>query len=335
MASRELSVIRARGTGASGLATPAARWAMVFVWSTGVVRGTLEGVFAPPAPLTVAAHIAVLAGVFLLTDRRDQPLGPGRGASLVAIALTATVAVVATTSAATDVWLLDFSTYLLALMLARGNVILAACAGAAQILIVVGWAVTTGQTFAGTLAMLTIPALSYVLGILWRVVLGWIVGAERAHRSERAGAERASAAADAARRRFRRELDRVRAEVEPTLRSIRDGEEIDPAMLTRVGVLEGAIRDRTFSPSLQHPRLDAAAADARARGVSVAMVADEIGPAATVTGEAAAGIARLIDEVPDGRVVISVDAADPTAVTVVTDGVVSGRTTLPEALRPS
>jgi len=307
---------------------------MLFVWATGVARGLLEGVFSPPSPLVIGAHLAVLVGVFLLTDRKDQPLGRGRGVAVAGIALAATSAVLRTTSEAVDVWLIDFSAYLLALMLARGNVMLGIGGGATQVVMILAWGWATDQPFAGTVAMLSIPVLSYILGILWRVVLNWIVRAERAHRSERASAERESAAADAASRRFRRELEKVRAEVEPTLRSLHDGYEIDHAMVSRVSALEGAIRDRTFSPSLQHPRIARAAADARTRGVSIAMVADEIGPLTAVTESAATAIARAIDEMTEGSVVISVDPAHPAAVTVVTRGNATGRTTLTEAIEP-
>ena len=96
------------------------------------------------------------------------------------------------------------------------------------------------------------------------------------------------------------------------------GHEIDEAMTTRMVVLEGAIRDRTFTPGLLHPRIDAAVAAARARGVSVAMVAEDIDPPMAVTDEAATAIGRLIDEVDDGSVVISARAADPATITVVT-----------------
>lgn len=333
MAARRLRAIPLRGTGAAGLATPAARWAMVFVWVTGVVRGQLEGVFATVAPALVGAHLAVLAGAILLTDRRDGPLARGRGAAVAAIALAATIAAVAATGTAADVWLLDFSAFLLALMLARGGVVAGGAGGAAQIVVVVGWAVATGQASAGTATMLAIPVLSYVLGVVWLVVLRGIVRAERAHRSETACAEREGAAAHAAGRRYERERQEVRAAAEPILRALRDGEPIDPAMTARVSVVEGAIRDRTFAPGLCHPVLAVAVAAARSRGVSVALLADDADGAGVVTDGAAARLARLVDAVTVGGVVIGVDSADPAAVTIVTRGGAEGRTTLRDAVR--
>lgn len=329
---RELKEAHARGTGASGLATRAARWAMVFVWATGVARGLLEGVFNPPSPLTVGAHVAVLAGVFLLTDPRDRPLGRARAAGVAVIALAGTYAATTATDSAADVWLLDFSAYLLALMLARGNVGFGLAGGVAQVAYVVAWASASGQAAAGTVEMISIPVMSYILGVMWRVVLGWIVNAERAHRTERARGEREAAAAIAATELFRDELARVREEVTPSLEAIANGHSIDSDMLTRIAVLEGAIRDRTFTPRLQHPQIVEAAARARARGVRITMVAQD-GPGRALISEAAAEqIARLIDTATSGSLIISSLPTEPGAINVVAHGESSSRTTLRDAI---
>ncbi|MBN9192156.1 hypothetical protein [Microbacterium sp.] len=331
----ELNVVTARGTGASGLATRAARWAMVFVWTTGIARGLLEGVFSPPTVLVIAAHAAVLAGVFLLTAPSDRPLGRGRAAAVTAVALAATVVAVVTTTHAADVWLLDFSTYLLALMLARGNPAFGLAGGAGQVLFVVGWGTATAQPPSGIVAMLAIPMLSFVLGVVWRVVLRWIVARERAHRSEQARAERQAAAAEVATRRFRRELAEVRAEVLPVLAELRDGIPIDDDVHARVAVLEGTIRDRMRAPTLTHPLVTTAAAVARARGVRVALLAPASERPVRIDDDAAARIAAAVRDASDGSVVVSVGDADPTAVTIVTDGTRPGRTTVPDAVVPA
>lgn len=328
-----VNLITAKGTNASGLATSAARGAMLFVWLTGGARGFIEGIFDQHLPLVAGGYLLALVGVFLLTDPADTPLGRARGTGLLVVALGATTAATVTTAEAGDVWLLDFSTYLLALMFVRGNPILGLGGGAAQATIVLIWALATAQPVAGVLSMLTIPLLSYLLGVLWRIALRWMVRAERAHRSERAKQDREAAAADAATEQFRSELAHISAAVRPTLRKIRDGADIDAPFNSRVTALEGEIRDRIRARSLQHPAIVAAVSAARARGVVVTLVAPLATASASVTDAAAEVIAHTVAGIDSGALVISVAAGDATTVSIVRDGDLADAISLRGAVR--
>ncbi|WP_226531031.1 hypothetical protein [Microbacterium paraoxydans] len=329
-----VNLVTARGTNASGLATPAARWAMLFVWLTGGARGFIEGVFDQDLALVAGGYLLALIGVFLLTDPTDAPLGRARGTTLLVFALGATTAATVTTAEAGDVWLLDFSTYLLALMFVRGNPALGLGGGAAQVAIVLAWAVATEQPGVGVLSMLTIPLLSYLLGILWRIALRWIVRAERAHRSERARRNREAAAADAATEQYRSELATISAAVRPALRDVLGGVDIDAPFRSRVAALEGEIRDRIRARSLQHPAIVAAVSAARARGVVVTLIAPLAEASAGVTDAAAEAVADTVASVDGGALVISVAAGDGTTVSIVRDGNLSDAITLRGAVHP-
>ncbi|MBN9189814.1 MAG: hypothetical protein J0I62_15115, partial [Microbacterium sp.] len=102
-----------------------------------------------------------------------------------------------------------------------------------------------------------------------------------------------------------------------------------------VAVLAGTIRDRMRAPTLTHPLVTAAAAAARARGVRVALLAPTSERTVRIDDDAAARIAAAVRDASDGSVVVSVGDADPTAVTIVTDGSRPGRTTVADAVVPA
>ncbi|MBN9180986.1 MAG: hypothetical protein J0J00_10670, partial [Microbacterium sp.] len=121
----------------------------------------------------------------------------------------------------------------------------------------------------------------------------------------------------------------------PVLAELRDGIPIDDDVHARVAVLEGTIRDRMRAPTLTHPLVTAAAAAARARGVRVALLAPTSERPVRIDDDAAARIAAAVRDASDGSVVVSVGDADPTAVTIVTDGSRPGRTTVADAVVPA
>ncbi|MFF5624886.1 hypothetical protein ACFY5A_05935 [Microbacterium sp. NPDC012755] len=314
-----MDAVNTTGTGASGLASRAARWVMVAVWASGVASGVLAGHFSPPRPLLMLAYLVALAGAVLLTDPRDRPLTGLRALSIPAATLSITLLVLIEGTAAKDVWLIDYAAYLVALQVARGNLVTGLSGTALQVAAVLIWAEIGGQDAGGVANMLAIPVSVAVLGLLWRGILRGMVGRERRHRSAAAESERMTRALDAASGDLQRELDAIRAQVSPTLRMLRDGGELTEEALTGIRILEGAIRDRIRSPRLQHPALNAAAAQARARAVSITMLSDAEDE--RVLGDAAATrVAQLVTEAPSGATaVITVGGEQQDAVTVVLD----------------
>ncbi|MGM1017518.1 MAG: hypothetical protein ACQEW8_08285 [Actinomycetota bacterium] len=306
------------GTGAAGLATRGARWALVFVWSCGLAQAVIDGRFTDQLALPLLAFAVALWGAIVLTWRQDRPLTGARAVAVPVAALIVTALALAISRSAEPVWLLDFAAYLLALQLARGNPVMGLGGGAAQVLTVSAWGAASGHAPEDIAAMLTIPLMAYVVGIIWRYVLRAIVRSERRHRSDAAESMRAENAARSAAEVVRRELDEVRRRVTPTLRLLRDGGELDDDVHVSVIVLEGSIRDRIRSPRLHHPLVDGAVTDARRRGITVTLLADEQSPSAARIGEQAAhALARLIADSTDREIVVSSTARRPDLIHVV------------------
>jgi hypothetical protein len=301
--------VTAAGTGAAGLATRGARWALVFVWTMGVAKGVIDGRFAHPDPLLMTAYAVALGGALVLTHPVDRPLSGIRAALVPIAALTVTALVLLADVPAQPEWLIDFSAYLLALLIARGNPVLGLGCGVVQVAGVVLWGIATGRPASGVTAMLAIAVMSYVLGIIWRMVLRGVVRQERAHRTEAAESDRRERAARAAAAQFQLDLEAIRDQAAPVLSRIARGDDLDPALLADISVLEGAIRDRVRSPRLRHPQLDEAVSRARRRGVRVTLLAD-VGTVPRTIGDAAAGrIVDILGRHPAARSVVVAAAA--------------------------
>jgi hypothetical protein len=66
------------GTGAGGLGTSGARWAVTAVWGLGMLSDVLSGSVAPPFGSELLALPFGLVGAVLLTTRGDDALSGGR-----------------------------------------------------------------------------------------------------------------------------------------------------------------------------------------------------------------------------------------------------------------
>ncbi|MCK2037292.1 hypothetical protein KZC51_14250 [Microbacterium sp. SSW1-49] len=314
-----MATVMPSGTGAAGLATRAARLAMIAVWCCGIAQGALEGLFSPPVPAYLLALLVVLAGAIVLTHRSDEPLRGVRAWAVPAATLAATVLMLSVLHEAGETWVIYFASYLVALQIGRGNPMIGGIGLGAQIALILGWGSLTGQTAAGMVDMLSIPIMSGVLGVIWRLTLRSIVARERAHRSEAAESARKAAAARAAAAQYRRELGAIAAEVQQVLERVRDADELDEDFLTELTMREGTIRDRIRSPRLHHPALADAAADARLRGVRVAVLGSHVPDAPRISDRTAAQVAAVLDGIADGSVVISSGARSIDALSIVID----------------
>lgn len=296
----------AGGTGGAGLGTRPARYALVVVWALGLANGVITGQAGRPADLLT--YLIVLVGAVVLTGRGDDVL-PRSSAALVVAASGLTVALVLVTVPITAVpWLVNLASYLVALLIARGNGT-AGAIGAAVLLTVVLIAAVSGSADPVAVArLLWVPALAMVAGIVWRLILEQIVRRERAHRSQAARAARDIRIAREAAERYRAELDTIRDQAGPLLRSIADGGLLDAEHHRRLTVVEAAIRDRIRSPGLAHPELIAAVADRRRNGVRVLLLGaadDPAGGTDEPPGDAlAAAIGAVIAPVTEGSITI-------------------------------
>ncbi len=300
--------LTAGGTGGAGLGTRPARYALITVWALGAVNGVIAGWMGSRTDLVV--YLLALAACVALTGRGDDMLRPAAAALVAGAAVSSGVLLLAVHPLPIGFWPIDFASYLIALLIPRGN-IRAATIGAALLLgavPIVGLAQSAG---ADTIAkVMVVPVLALIAGVVWRVILRQIVMRERTHRSRAAIAARDIRIDREAAERYRAELDTIREQAGPLLRAIAAGEPLDPALRHRLMITEAAIRDRIRSPGLAHPTLTAAIADRRRAGVRVLLLGDSSGTDGsdgsdgTVGDELAATIGGLIAPVIDGSITI-------------------------------
>ncbi|MGP3535775.1 hypothetical protein ACTU3I_13335 [Microbacterium sp. RD1] len=321
----------ASDTGAGGLGMPVARWALLFTWAVSTAQAVLGGQVAG-ASGSFAFGVAVLlefCGVVLVTERSAAILSRRAAVATAAAAVVAAVLRLGV-DGPIEPWTVDLPAYLAAALIARGNIAAGAVAGALVLAAVGAATAVRGGTVGDAAANLALPVIALCLCVLWRVGLGFVVRAERAHRSAEARAAVAAEASARAADEYAAQLHRIRDEASALLRRIADGPALSEAELVEVRVLEGAIRDELRSPRVRSETLATAIADARRRGVRVSMLWLE-GPGEAPHPHLLEAIAALVSDVPEGAVTIR--AADEAgAVTVVrSDGEGGGSRTLLDA----
>lgn len=292
-------------TGAGGLGTALARWAFVFVWATGsVLQAIVDGSLAA-APLEWGvALVAGLIGALLLTTPGPLPLPPARVVWLPVISLLTTAVALHTADAVGWVPALVFAVYLVAFLIPRGNAV-AGCVGSA-LLIGAGlaWALPQQPSVAAVAEMLGIPIGCVAVGFVWRLVVRYVVGRERAHRGAATrSAERAEAAAEAIAT-SRAELAEIADMVAPVLGRVADGEPIGEELRIELTHAEAAVRDRIRVPHLQHPLLVTEISRLRRLGVEVVLLGESSAPGHLIDDRLAAACRALIAPVTSGRVTV-------------------------------
>jgi len=313
-----------RGVGAAGLNTVAARFALLFVWGCGVASGVIDGAFAPLHVEAVATYAALLLGAIILTYPQGGALGTGRACTLWAIALGVTVAPMLLTTVPDGAWLANFPAYLLGLMIARGNVWWGVTGNAIQALLFVLWAVSADGLLDRGLGFAATPVMTACTGLAWHFLLRWAVARERMHRSEAARSALRAAIAEDAAATYRSDVERVDREARRSLTELHIGRPLDHAFRIEMTALEGSIRDRIRSPSLQHPLVIDALDAARRRGVSVsvlvgAMFGHDERPVGTEAARELSALLATATATAD-TVVISSDPQSPGIITVVLTG---------------
>lgn len=291
-------------TGAAGLGTGVARWAMIFTWGAGVVQSILLGALDTGVGVwaLAVASLLELIGVVMVTERSNAVLTPLKAAAVSAIAAAALL-VGLVPPGVPGPWGADLPAFLAALLIARGSVRAGVVAGSLVVATLVVAGMLRGAEAWQIVASVGIPLIAVAFGSLWRIGLRVTVETEQAHRTAEARAAVALAASERAAREYRRQLHRIREEVAPLLERIAEADVLSPEELTELVVEEGAIRDRLRSPRVTDPALVAALGAARRRGVRVSMLWGE-GPGDAPEPALLAEIARLVQRVGAGTVVI-------------------------------
>ncbi|MGC4153582.1 MAG: hypothetical protein QM628_10915 [Propionicimonas sp.] len=306
------------GTGAGGLGTPLARWSFIFVWACGGLQ-ILVGGSAATMPLVWAVALpTALAGALLLTTPGANPLPGVRAAWLPVISLLLGATAFVSADAVGDLSVLNFAAYLVAFLIPRGNPVAGAIGSTLLIAASLAWALPQQPEFIEVARLLGIPIGCVVAGVVWRLVLQWVVRRERAHRSAAArSAERAAAAAEAIDA-SRVELAAIGDLVTPVLGRVADGEPIDAELRIELAHAEAAVRDRIRMPHLAHPRLTAEISRLRRLGVTVILLGESSSPEELIDPRLAEACRTVIAPVSSGRVTIrALPPNRPSALSVV------------------
>lgn len=259
---------------AAGLGTPAARWAISFAWLTGVAHGLIVYPELAWHPATLLGYAFVLAGVLLVTIRSPHPLARSQLRWFFTCVTSAGAIALVSFPLLGENWLFNFSSYMFALSIPRGNVRvgMAGC-----LLFITGggaWALAHGVTSEVLLTFLTLPTAALLMGLVWRLVLVHVVRQERLQGAAVREARLHQSTDEELTKDIRNDLDQIAVDVVPLLSRIANGDVIDEELIYELQVREGAVRDRIRSRNLQHPRVREEIATARRRGTLVLLLGE-------------------------------------------------------------
>lgn len=290
-------------TGAGGLGTPAARWALTVTWALGLVSDVLSGAVAPPFGTELLALPFGLVAAVVLTTRGDDALPAVRAAAVATATVVSAIGALTSGAPLGATWSFNFAAYTAALLLPRGNLRSGIAGGALIGLLGTVWAVRFGASPTQFLDLLALPLLALAVGGTWRGLLGRIVRRELAYHREVERAAVAAEIADASAAATQTELADIGGEVGGLLSAISAGSELDDELVTEIVLAEADLRDRLRSPDLRAPLLRAAIDRARRRGVQVLLLGNPAQEAA-VTGALPENLAAAVDAVDSGTVTL-------------------------------
>ncbi|KRC46796.1 hypothetical protein ASE16_15425 [Leifsonia sp. Root227] len=304
-------------TASAGLATTGARVALIVVWLTGVAQAVLGGWFPDSGgAIGVVGFLLPLAGAVLVTSPAPGPLPRRRAlivlAGLLVVAVSVLLFLELADPSAGEVWLFNVNSYLAALLIMRGNVVIGGIGTVAVVAFALAWGVYSGR-LGVDLAELVLPAVSAaIVGATWRFVLAAVVRREHSARERAALADAEARAAEDATRASRAELAEILRIARPSLNDLAAGRTIDDGFLRQLTVAEGGIRDRIRAAGLAHPALAEAVDAARRGGARVLMLGGEDPSGAVISDTLAGALAELVAQTVDitiqarGRGVVSV-----------------------------
>lgn len=260
---------------AAGLGTRVARFTLLTVWLLGIasllIRGAPQG---SVAILTTSSLLTFLA-TWLVTTPGVQALSTPRALTAAVASFSSGACALLVLPPEEEMWQFNFPVYLLALLIARGNVKVGLACG--LLLVLTGLTVGISREVAVTelAEFLALPIVALVVGIFWRGALVHATNRERQRSMEVARANLETIATEAAIASTKEVLILVRAEAEPVLIAIRDDAPLDDTTRREIDVVESSIRDRLRSPLLRHPLINASVHRARRQGVNVLLLGTE------------------------------------------------------------
>lgn len=295
------------------------RWVLCAVWGLGILTAVIDARLGRASVASPVAFATLLGALWAISTPGADVLSRGR-ALLVVMGVLATVTMVAATGPATGrTWLVDLSGYVIALLVARGNLGAGALALVGYTAIVASW-VAQSPPPPPFVAVLGAPAFALVGGVVWFVVLRRAVARERAHRSDAARAETDARIAVEAAHADQREIAAIRAVVEPILRRLLAGDSLDDAARLDAGVAEATVRDRIRSPWEPGNEFDARVERLRRQGVIVVQIGERSGRRVPMPAPLVVTLLEILAPVSTGRVTVrTLPPGRGAAMTVVID----------------
>ena len=221
-------------TGAGGLGTPAARWALTVTWALGLLSDVLSGAVAAPFGTELLALPFGLVAAVVLTTRGDNALPAARAVVVAAAAAVSAIGALTSGAPLGTTWSFNFAAYVAALLLPRGNIRSGIGGGALIGILGTIWAIRFGASLTQFLDLLALPLLALVVGGTWRWLLGRIVRRELAYRREVERAAVAAEIADASAAATQAELAEIGAEVGGLLTAISAGRSLDDGLVAEI-----------------------------------------------------------------------------------------------------
>ncbi|WP_341730178.1 hypothetical protein [Brooklawnia sp.] len=290
-------------TGAGGLGTSAARWALTATWGLGLASDILSGAVAPPFRSELLALPFGLVAAVALTRRGDNPLPTTSAIAVGTAAVISATGALASGAPLGHTWSFNFAAYLAALLLPRGNIRTGVISSTLIGLLGLSWAVWFGASPSQLIDLLGLPLLAPIVGGIWRWLLVRMVAQElNYHREIRRAAMATTIATDSAAA-TQAELVEIGGEVGWLLRAIRDGAELDADLAADLRATEADLRDRIRSPNLRDPILRSAINRARRRGVDVRLLGRST-PGTELTQALVHRLADTLDAIAAGTVTL-------------------------------
>lgn len=290
-------------TGAGGLGTSAARWALTAAWALGLLSDVLSGAVTPPFGSELLALPFGLVSAIVLTTRGDDALPVGRAFTVAAAAVLSAIGALASGAPLGHTWSFNFAAYVAALLIPRGNVRFGIASGSLIGLLGMAWAVWFEASPTQYLDLLALPLLALAVGGTWRWLLGRIVVREVTYNREVERAAMAAEIADASAAATQAELAEIGVEVGGLLTAISEGHPLDDDLVAEIVLAEADLRDRIRSPDLRDLALRAAIDRARRRGVQVLLLGSS-SQAGAVTDALSTALMKAIDAIESGTVTL-------------------------------
>ena len=262
----------------------------------------VDAVPAPFAWPNLIAYVAALTATILVTPPTHRVLSPRRVRVIMLLSILTTLSLSSYDSPSEQLWMLNYSACIPALLLIRNHLIAGLLAGASICSIGAAWVATFSSAAIAYVDVLTVPVIALATGSVWRYAFHRMSARESEHQ------------AAALHTRFRRDLlnaqvaethrafAEVAARTTTALQQLAACHTIGPALRRRILATEASVRDFIRAPFLQHPTLSSSIARIRARGVEVVLLgeSDAAASSGTISEALARAVSERIIELPTG-----------------------------------